>query len=294
MVRQGPAKPPSLGSNPSATFYLVKFLLYIVSTPIGNLEDITQRALRILRDCDAILCEDTRRTSILLDRYGISKRLISYHKFKEIQALDGILSDLESGQNLALVSDAGTPCISDPGVRLAAACAERGIPFTAIPGPCSLIEALVLSGFETDRFQFIGFLPKKPEKTLRPILFYPGATVVFESPERLEHTLESLARLAPCRRIAVAREMTKTYEECRRGTPTELLAYYRARPPKGEIVLVIGPGDPPEMPLDLEECVELLQEIHGLSLKDAIKYAARFLNIPKSAVYKKMHGPIQK
>ena len=224
-----------------------------------------------------------------MDRYSISKPLISYHKFKEVQALDRIIRDLESGKNLALVSDAGTPCINDPGVRLAVACAERGIPFTAIPGPCSLIEALVLSGCETDRFQFVGFLPKKPEKTLRPLLFYPGATIAFESPERLIDTLESLKKLAPERRLAVAREMTKAYEECRRGTASDLLAHYKARPPKGEIVLVIAPGDPPEMPLDLEECVDLLREVHNLTLKEAIKYAARFLKIPKSAVYKKMH-----
>ena len=224
-----------------------------------------------------------------MDRYGISKPLISYHKFKELQALDRILEDLESGKNLALVSDAGTPCINDPGVHLAAACAKKGIPFTAIPGPCSLVLALVLSAFETDRFQFIGFLPKKQEKTLRDLLFYPGVTIAFESPERLVSTLTSFEKLVPKRPFAVAREMTKTYEECRRGTASELLAHYTEHPPKGEIVLVIGPGDPPEMPLDLEECVELLREVHGLTLKEAIKKAAHLLKIPKSAVYKTMH-----
>lgn len=264
-------------------------MLYIVATPIGNLEDISARAITILKECDAILCEDTRRTSILLDRYDISKPLISYHKFKEIQALDRILEDLESGKNLALVSDAGTPCVNDPGTALADACAKRNIPFTAIPGPCSLITAFVLSAFQTDRFQFIGFLPKKPEKALRSHLFYPGVTIAFESPERLVDTLQALEKLVPERVLAVAREMTKTYEECRRGIPTELLAHYTAHPPKGEIVLVISPGEPPEMPFDLEECVELLREVHGLTLKEAIKTAAHFLKIPKRAVYKKIH-----
>jgi 16S rRNA (cytidine1402-2'-O)-methyltransferase len=264
-------------------------LLYIVATPIGNLEDISQRALNSLRECDAILCEDTRRTSILLNRHGISKPLISYHKFKEAKVLDQILARLESGENLALVSDAGTPCINDPGTRLAAACVERNIPFTAIPGPCSVIEALVLSAFLAERFQFIGFLSKKPAQELRSLLFYPGATVAFESPERLPATLDALDKIAPLRPLAVAREMTKTFEECRRGTAAELHAHYQAHPPKGEIVLVIAPGEPPDAPMDLEECVGLLQEVHGLSLKEAIKEAARLLKVPKSAVYKEMH-----
>jgi 16S rRNA (cytidine1402-2'-O)-methyltransferase len=264
-------------------------LLYIVATPIGNLEDISQRALKTLRECDAVLCEDTRRTRVLMDRYGISKPLISYHKFKEAKELESILGRLESGENLALVSDAGTPCINDPGVRLASACLERKIPFTAIPGPCSVIEALVFSGFEVEKFQFIGFLPKKPEKTLRPLLFYSGASIAFESPERLISTLQALDKIAPEREIAVVREMTKMYEECRRGRASQLLNHYKTHPPKGEIVLVIGPGESPEMPLDLEECVELLRESHGLTLKEAIKLSARLLKIPKSAVYKKMH-----
>lgn len=265
-------------------------MLYIVSTPIGNLEDISQRALKALRECDAVLCEDTRRTSILMGRYGLSKSLIPYHKFNEAGSLDRILDELEAGKTLALVSDAGTPCINDPGVRLTAACRERKIPFTAIPGPCSLVNALVLSGFETERFQFIGFLPKKAEKTLRSLLFYSGATLAFESPERLCSTLAALETLAPKRELAVAREMTKTFEECRRGTAAELYTHYTAHAPKGEIVLVIGPGEPPEIPLDLEECVELIQETHGLSLKEAIKLSARLLNVPKSVVYKKMHS----
>ena len=268
-------------------------MLYIIATPIGNLEDISQRALKTLRECDAILCEDTRRTSILLNRYGFSKPLISYHKFKEAKVLDRILERLESGEKIALVSDAGTPCINDPGERLTKACVERNIPFTAIPGPCSLIEALVLSAFPAERFQFIGFLPKKPQKELRSLLFYPGATIAFESPERLLATLDALGKIAPERRLAVAREMTKTFEECRRGTAAELHAHYRARPPKGEIVLVIAPREsteePPDLPMDLEACVELLQEVHGLTLKEAIKDAARLLKIPKSTVYKKMH-----
>jgi len=264
-------------------------LLNLVATPIGNLEDISQRALSALRESDAILCEDTRRTSILLRRFGISKPLVPYHRFKEAERLEEILADLEAGKKLALVSDAGTPCISDPGGRLVSACADRGIPYTAIPGPCSAIQALVLSGFEIERFQFIGFLPKKGEKALRSALFYPGCTVAFESPERIAESLRLLGELAPERKVAALREMTKVFEECRRGTAPELFVHFTNHPPKGEIALVIAPGKPPTPPLDLKECVDLLQETHALSLKEAIKQAARLLDLPKSFVYKTIH-----
>jgi 16S rRNA (cytidine1402-2'-O)-methyltransferase len=267
-----------------------KILLYIVSTPIGNLDDMSRRALQTLEACDAILCEDTRRSSILLERYGIRKRLVSYHAFKERAALEGVLRDLEAGKNLALISDAGTPCINDPGLILAQGCIERGIPFTAIPGPCSIIQALVLSGMETERFQFIGFLPRKAEAALKQALGYPGTTVAFESPERLAETLELLARLDPKRKIAVAREMTKTFEECRRGTADELQAHFAAQPPRGEIVLMIAGGEPPVEEMGVEELVEMLRDLHSLSLKEAVKTAARLRKEPKSDVYRKIHG----
>lgn len=260
-------------------------MLFIVSTPIGNLEDISRRALQVLESVDVILCEDTRRSSILLDRYGIKKPLISYHKFKERESLAGILADLESGRKIALVSDAGTPCINDPGQILVDACLERGIGVSAIPGPCSLIQALVLSGFDTSRFQFLGFLPKKAAGTLRLAMSYPGTTVAFESPERLVETLEAIGE----RRVAVVREMTKTFEEVRRGKATEVLAHFRAHPPRGEIVLVIEAGEASD-DLSLEELVQMLQEMHGLSLKEAVKQAAKMKHIPKRDVYKKFHG----
>lgn len=260
-------------------------MLLIVATPIGNLDDISRRALQSLESVDAILCEDTRRSSILLDRYGIKKKLISYHKFKEKEALEGILLDLESGKNLALISDAGTPCINDPGQILVNACIEKGIQVSAIPGPCSVIQALVLSGFDTSRFQFIGFLPKKPLGALRQAMTYPGVTVAFDSPERLIDTLELIDGE---RVIAVVREMTKTFEECRRGLAREVLAHFKAHPPRGEIVLVINEGKWPD-DLSLEELVSSLQDLHGLSLKEAIKQAARFKDVPKREVYKKFH-----
>ena len=264
-------------------------MLSLVSTPIGNLEDLSKRALQTLSECDAILCEDTRHSSRLLERYGIKKPLYSYHKFNEKRALERILEELSSGKHFALISDAGTPCISDPGMILVQACATRKIPFTAIPGPCSPIQALLLSALPTERFQFVGFLPKKGEKFLRQLLCYPGVTIAFESPQRLTATLGVLAKLDPMRQSAVAREMTKTFEECVRGTMEELLAHFQKTAPKGEICLCIGPGKMPLEGLTIEECVEMLQEFHGLSLKEAIKHSAHLLNTAKTVVYKQFH-----
>lgn len=264
-------------------------MLFVVATPIGHLGDVSQRAIEVLASCDAILCEDTRRSSILFNRYGIKKKLISYHQFKERQLLEKILSELRAGAQLALVSDAGTPCINDPGLLLIQACIEENIPFTPIPGPCSVIQALVLSGFATDRFQFVGFLPRKPKEMLRQILCYPGTSVAFESPERLIDTLEAVQEIDPKRKVAVAREMTKSFEECQRGTPDVLIRHFQAHPPRGEIVLSFASGKMPEEKIPLDELLQMLQELHGLTLKEAIKQAAALQGVPKSAVYRQVH-----
>ncbi len=266
-------------------------MLYLVSTPIGNLDDISKRALNTLELCDLIFCEDTRRSSILLNRYEIQKRLISYHKFNEKKSLDTLVEHLEAGQNIALISDAGTPCINDPGLILVQACIEKKIPFTLIPGPCSPIQALVLSGMDSSRFQYIGFLPKSGlVKILRQTLGYPGTSIALESPSRILETLQTIQKLDPERKLAIAREMTKTYEECLRGSPEELLSHFKDKDPKGEIVLVIEGGMLPQEDLPLEELIEMLQELHGLSLKEAIKTAAVLKKIPKRDVYKYIHG----
>ena len=264
-------------------------MLYLIATPIGNLEDVTLRALETLKRCSAVLCEDTRRSKILLDRHQIEKPLYSYHKFNEQKNLEVILERLRAGEDIGLISDAGTPCLNDPGSILVQACIAEKLPFTAIPGPCSPINALLLSGLDARRFQFIGFLPRNPLEMLRSILGYSGTTIAFESPERLIDTLEDLARLDSERQIAVVREMTKTFEECTRGPVREALDYFRQKGVKGEICLLIGPGKfkGEEMPLD--ELVELLQELHGLSLKEAIKLAAKLKNMPKSEVYRQFH-----
>jgi 16S rRNA (cytidine1402-2'-O)-methyltransferase len=260
-------------------------LLYLVSTPIGNLEDISFRAIDTLKICDLIFCEDTRRSSILLNHYGIQKKLLSYHKFNEKKSLNEILSDLEAGVKIALISDAGTPCINDPGHILVEACVERKIPFTLIPGPCSPIQALVLSGLDTTRFQYIGFLPKSGIKTiLRQALSYPGTTIALESPSRMIETLTEIQKLDAERRVAIAREMTKTFEECLRGTATQLLSHFETHPPRGEMVLVIAGGGVQE-DLSIEESIEMLNENHGLSIKEAIKVAALIKKVPKREVY---------
>lgn len=287
MVRQRPAKPPSSVQIrvPPKILPLSTSLLFIISTPIGNLSDISQRALDTLRGCDAILCEDTRHSLRLLERYEIKKKLISYHKFKEKESLQHILEELSRGKTFALISDAGTPCINDPGQILVNGCHDQGIQVSAIPGPCSIIQALVLSGFDTTRFQFIGFLPKKPKGALLEAMAFPGTTVAFESPERL---LQTLTQIDGEREIAVVREMTKTFEECRRGKAKDILQHFLSKPPKGEIVLVISQGEIPD-DLNVEELVSRLREYFGLSLKEAIKQAAHLKGLPKRQVYEKFH-----
>lgn len=203
-----------------------------------------------------------------------------------------MLSELREGKTVSVLSDAGTPLISDPGLPLAQACIREDLPFTAIPGPCSPILALALSGFETDRFQFIGFLPRDAgplKATLLSTLFYRGTSIAFESPQRLLDTLVAIESLAPEREVAVARELTKTYEECRRGTPSQLLSHYREHEPRGEIVLLLRQGEPPEVEIGVIEMVEMLKELHGLSTKEAIKTAARLKDLPKSEVYRQVH-----
>ncbi len=267
-------------------------MLFLIATPIGNLADLSQRALETLRSSDLILCEDTRHSQILLRHYGIEKPLLSFHQFNEKEREERVLSKLRENLNVALLSDAGTPLISDPGLWLVQACIRESLPFSIIPGPCSPIQALALSGFETERFQFIGFLPRDvgPLKAkLLAALFYRGTTIAFESPQRLIASLETIEKICPERELAVARELTKTYEECRRGTASDLLAHFREHAPRGEIVLLMREGKPPEEELGVVEMVGILQELHGLSSKEAIKAAAKLKDLPKSEVYRQIH-----
>ena len=220
--------------------------LYLVPTPIGNLEDITLRALRVLREVSVIYAEDTRTSSVLLKRYEITTPLASHHKFNEHKGVDLICDRIESGDNVALISDAGTPGISDPGFLLVRNAVNRGIEVETLPGATAFVPALVNSGFPTDRFCFEGFLPvKKGRQTKMKELTQEGRTmVIYESPYRLVKTLQQMAEfMGEERRASVSREITKMYEETRRGTLVELSAWYSQHEPKGEIVLIIEGRD---------------------------------------------------
>ena len=217
--------------------------LYVVPTPIGNLDDITLRAVRVLSDVDLILAEDTRTTQVLLRHLGIEKRMWSHHKFNEHSAVEAVARTIESGEAVALVSDAGTPGISDPGFLLVRTCLEHGIEIETLPGATAFVPALVDSGFPCDRFCFEGFLPAKKGRTKRLLqLADEERTMIFyESPYRLTKTLEQFAGVfGPERPVSVSRELTKKFEQTGRGTLAEVAAHFAAHEPKGEIVVVLG------------------------------------------------------
>jgi 16S rRNA (cytidine1402-2'-O)-methyltransferase len=215
--------------------------LVVCPTPIGNLEDVTLRVLSALREADVVACEDTRRTRVLLDRYGVKARLVSYHEHNEKGRASELVRRMREGAVVALVSDAGMPLISDPGFLLVRGCVAAGLPVEVLPGPSAAITALVASGLPADEWHFHGFLPRKKGE-LRRVLTEPGGTLVaFESPRRVAATLALLAELDPDREVAVCRELTKAHEEVVRGSAAKLAARYRDAPPKGEVVLVLGP-----------------------------------------------------
>ena len=209
-------------------------------TPIGNLGDVTLRVLEALREADAIACEDTRRTRVLLERYEISGALVSYHEHNERERARELLVRIERGAVVALVSDAGMPLVSDPGYALVRACQESGVKVEVLPGPSSVTTALVASGLPADRWRFVGFLPRKRGELEQVLSEGEETLVAFESPARLATTLAVLAALEGERPAAVCRELTKLHEEVRRGSATELAAYYAEHAPRGEIVLVVG------------------------------------------------------
>ncbi len=217
-------------------------LLYIIATPIGNLEDISPRALRVLGDVDFILCEDTRESSKLLNHYGVKKQLVSYHSYSEDKRIPFIIEQLKNGRSIALISDSGTPCISDPGSKLVRACIENEIRVIPVPGPNSLIAALVLSGFEINSFYFEGFIPQKKgrRKKLEEISRRKEMTVFFESPFRIKKLIDELYELCPEREIALCREITKKFEEVIRGAVSDLYKKLDQLIFKGEFVVIIN------------------------------------------------------
>jgi 16S rRNA (cytidine1402-2'-O)-methyltransferase len=218
--------------------------LVVCPTPIGNLEDITLRALSSLREADVVACEDTRRTRVLLDRYGVSAKLVSYHEHNEAARSAELVARMREGAVVALVSDAGMPLVSDPGFLLVRGCVAAGLPVEVLPGPSAAITALVASGLPSDEWHFLGFLPRKKGELGRLLRGHVETLVAFESPRRLPATLELLASIDGSREVAVCRELTKIHEEVVRGSAAELAERYAGAPPKGEVVLVLGPVAP--------------------------------------------------
>ncbi|MXZ12929.1 MAG: 16S rRNA (cytidine(1402)-2'-O)-methyltransferase [Candidatus Dadabacteria bacterium] len=266
--------------------------LFLVSTPIGNLEDITFRAVTVLKDCDVIACEDTRNTRKLLARYGIETSLTSYHEHNEVEKLPKLLERLKDGKNVGLVSDAGTPSVSDPGWRLVNLLIENNIEVVPVPGPSALLSALVVSGLPTDSFLFLGFFPKtigKKKELLKDVKPYPYTMVFYESPKRLPRTLSLMLEVLGDRNICVAREMTKLYEEVLRGSFSEVISVLSERETlKGEVTVVVeGSGEGQSEPSAdaVQRMLRLLRE-KGFSLSEAASLASEAFGVSKNGIYR--------
>ena len=258
--------------------------LHVVATPIGNLGDVTVRALQVLAAADVLAAEDTRHTKRLLDRYGIARRAVPCHEHNEAGAAERLVADLDAGRSVALVSDAGTPLVSDPGGRLVAAAREAGHAIVPIPGPSAPLAALVGAGLPTEAYTFAGFLPPKAQarrSALEALRAAPGTLVLFEAPHRLAASLADMASVLGEREATVARELTKTHEEFRSGTLDELAAHYAANEPRGEIVVCIAPGV--EQAADPEAVLRDLME--QMSASRAAAEAARLTGRPKRELY---------
>jgi 16S rRNA (cytidine1402-2'-O)-methyltransferase len=269
--------------------------LHIVATPIGNLEDLTWRALRILREADLIACEDTRHTRKLLDHYGIETPTISYHQHNESERAEELVEKLARGTTIALVSDAGMPGISDPGYRVIKLAIERGIQVIPVPGPSALTSALVGSGLPTDAFEFCGFLPAKPgqRRTALEALRNARHTVVaYEAPHRIRETLQDVAAILGRERpVVIARELTKVHEEFIRGTAGEVLARFGEREPKGEITLLIGVGSSPAPAPAVKTLAARLEQImreQKIDEKAALKIVAKERGVSRSEAYREV------
>jgi 16S rRNA (cytidine1402-2'-O)-methyltransferase len=264
--------------------------LHIVATPIGNAQDITLRALHLLKEADTILCEDTRVTSKLLMIHGISKKkCIAYHEHNAEKMRPIVLEKIKNQEVVVLVSDAGTPLINDPGYKLVRDCAEENLPYTAAPGPSSLINALVLSGLPSDRFLYLGFLPNKTagrKKALEEIKSVQASLVILESPRRVAACLTDLSDVLGDREGAVTRELTKKFEEVQRGPLSDLATRYADQEVKGEVVLVIGPPDQKANETTADDLDDLLKNaLSRLSVRDAVKEVVDITGLKKRDVY---------
>jgi 16S rRNA (cytidine1402-2'-O)-methyltransferase len=266
--------------------------LVVCPTPIGNLEDVTLRVLSALREADVVACEDTRRTRVLLERYGVSGRLVSYHEHNERARSAELVERMRAGAVVALVSDAGMPLVSDPGYVLVQACVAAGLPVEVLPGPSAPITALVASGLPASEWSFVGFLPRKKGELQRLLAASPSTLVAFESPRRVPATLALLAAFQPDREVAVCRELTKAHEEIVRGSAAALAERYAAEgPPRGEVVLVLGPtaaapGLPPEALDALRRLVDA-----GAQPRKAAAVVAELTGASANALYRALTAP---
>jgi 16S rRNA (cytidine1402-2'-O)-methyltransferase len=265
-------------------------VLYVVSTPIGNLEDITLRALRVLREVDLIAAEDTRRTRQLLTHYGIRKPLISYHDFNRRMREKTLLQELREGKSIALVTDAGTPGISDPGEELVLGAIQESIPLIPIPGPAALISALSVSGLPTESFLFYGFLPSRAaarKKWLASLKDRPETLVFYESPRRVGFLLQDAAQILGDRRVVVAREMTKVYEEVYRGSVSEVLERLGEEEVKGEVTIILEgcPLPPKAEASSIVEALKYYSRDRGLSMRESVHRVAEDLKVSRRQVY---------
>lgn len=266
--------------------------LFVVSTPIGNLEDITLRAINVLKGCDVIACEDTRTTKKLLARYGIETNLTSYHEYNEVEKSQKLLEELKEGKDVALVSDAGTPSVSDPGWRLINLSIENNIEIVPIPGPSAILSALVVSGLPTDSFLFLGFFPKtvgKKKELLKNVKDYPCTLIFYESARRLPGTLSVLLEILGDRGICVAREMTKLYEEAIRGSVSEVISVLSERDSvKGEVTVVLEGSREGRKKISTEEAQKTLRAMkeRGVALSDAVRAVCESSGASKNSVYR--------
>ena len=262
--------------------------LVVCPTPIGNLEDITLRVLSSLREADVIACEDTRRTRVLLDRYGVRAELVSYHEHNERERSGELVRKMRAGKVVALVSDAGMPLISDPGYTLVRDCVAAGLAVEVLPGPSAVLAALVASGLPADRWRFIGYLPRRRAELDALLATNADTLVAFESPQRLAKTLAALAELDPTRPAAVCRELTKLHEEVLRGTAAELAARYGGEPARGEVALVVGAA--PAIEQSIEESVQALRRLvdAGAKPRAAAAVVAELTGVAANKLYREL------
>jgi 16S rRNA (cytidine1402-2'-O)-methyltransferase len=264
--------------------------LAVCATPIGNLDDVTLRVLHELQEADLVLCEDTRRTRILLERHGVAARVESYHRHNEAARTPAVLGRLRAGERVALVSDAGLPGVNDPGARLISSALEAGVAVTVLPGPSAVETALVVSGLVGDRYQFVGYLPRRDAERAelaRELSLWPHAVVAFESPRRLPGSLRALADAMPDRPAAVCRELSKRFEEVERGPLGKLAERFR-EPPRGEITVVLGATVVAGRDGVRDDALDAVAELvaAGVSRRQAVDVVARLTETPRNALYR--------